>query len=234
MRTRQIVVVGGSHGIGAGIVRRCLEMEADVTAFSRTPGETAGLTGVRHHTVDVVHGEIDPSFLPDVIDGLVYCPGTINLGPLRVVKEAQLKEDFDVNVLGAVRALQASLQGLKRSGNASVVMFSTIAVATGLPMHTCVAAAKGAIEALTRTWAAELSPKVRVNAIAPALTDTPLAEKFLDSDEKRAAMAAKYPLARIGAVDDIAAAAAYLLSTESSWVTGQVLGVDGGMSSIRK
>ena len=101
-------------------------------------------------------------------------------------------------------------------------------------MHTCVAAAKGAIEALTRTWAAELSPKVRVNAIAPALTDTPLAEKFLDSDEKRAAMAAKYPLARIGAVDDIAAAAAYLLSTESSWVTGQVLGVDGGMSSIRK
>ncbi|MDA7874652.1 SDR family oxidoreductase [Rubripirellula sp.] len=234
MGIRQIVVVGGSHGIGAGIVRRCVSHGAEVTTFSRTPGETSGLAGVRHHSVDLVSKSIEKSDLPEVIDGFVYCPGTINLGPLRAVKADQLRSDFEINVVGAVQTLQAALSGLKRSTDASVVMFSTIAVATGLPMHTSVAAAKGAIEALVRTWAAELSPKIRVNAIAPALTDTPLAGKFLDRDEKREAMAAKYPLARIGTVDDMAAAADFLLSHESSWMTGQILAIDGGMSAVRK
>lgn len=234
MGTRQIVVVGGSHGIGAGIVRRCVSHGAEVTTFSRTPGETSGLAGVRHHSVDLVSKSIEKSDLPDVIDGFVYCPGTINLGPLRAVKADQLRSDFEINVVAAVQTLQAALSGLKRSTDASVVMFSTIAAATGLPMHTSVAAAKGAIEALVRTWAAELSPKIRVNAIAPALTDTPLAGKFLDRDEKREAMAAKYPLARIGTVDDMAAAAEFLLSHESSWMTGQILSIDGGMSAVRK
>lgn len=234
MGTRQIVVVGGSHGIGAGIVQRCVDSGAEVTTFSRTAGETAELTGVRYHAVDLVENSIAKSDLPDVIDGFVYCPGTINLGPLRAVKSDQLRSDFEINVVGAVQTLQAALPGLKRSTDASVVMFSTIAAATGLPMHTSVAAAKGAIEALVRTWAAELSPKIRVNAIAPALTDTPLAEKFLDRDEKREAMAAKYPLGRIGTVNDMAAAADFLLSPESSWMTGQILGIDGGMSAIRK
>jgi 3-oxoacyl-[acyl-carrier protein] reductase len=109
-----------------------------------------------------------------------------------------------------------------------------VAVGQGLPMHTSVAAAKGAIEALVRTWAAELSPAVRVNGIAPALTNTPLAEKFLSSEDKRKAMAARYPLGRFGEIDDIAAATEYLLSEQSSWMTGQVLGVDGGMSTVRK
>jgi 3-oxoacyl-[acyl-carrier protein] reductase len=234
MGTRQIVVVGGSHGIGARIVQRCVDSGAGVVTFSRTPGETAGLTGVRHHSVDIVSGAIEKSDLPEVIDGFVYCPGTINLGPLRAVRPNQLRSDYEINVVGAVQTLQAALPGLKRSADASVVMFSSIAVATGLPMHTSVAASKGAIEALVRTWAAELSPKIRVNAIAPALTDTPLAEKFLDRVEKRDAMAAKYPLGRIGTVNDMAAAADFLLTRESSWMTGQILGIDGGMSSVRK
>jgi NAD(P)-dependent dehydrogenase (short-subunit alcohol dehydrogenase family) len=234
MGKKQIVVVGGSHGIGAGIVRRCLDSGATVTTFSRTAGETASLPGVQHHSVNLVSGTIDASLLPDTIDGFVYCPGTISLGPLRAVKADLLRSDYEINVVGAVGALQAALPGLKRSTEASVVLFSTIAVATGLPMHTSVAASKGAIEALVRTWAAELSPKVRVNAIAPALTDTPLAEKFLDREEKRAVMAAKYPLGRIGTVEDMAAAAEFLLSSDSSWMTGQILGIDGGMSSVRK
>ncbi len=234
MGTKQVVVVGGSHGIGAGIVQRCLDSGATVTTFSRTAGETAGLDGVQHHTVDLGSEVIDSSLLPDTIDGFVYCPGTISLGPLRAVKADLLRSDYEINVVSAVLALQAALAGLKRSPDASVVMFSTIAVATGLPMHTSVAASKGAIEGLVRTWAAELSPKIRVNAIAPALTDTPLAEKFLDRDEKRVAMAAKYPLGRIGTIEDMAAAAEFLLSRQSSWMTGQILGIDGGMSAVRK
>ena len=234
MGMKQFVVFGGSHGIGAGIVRRCVGSGATVTTFSRTAGETAALPGVQHHCVDLASEAIDASVLPETIDGFVYCPGTINLGPLRAVKADVLRSDYEINVVSAVAALQAALPGLKRAAEASVVMFSTIAVATGLPMHTSVAASKGAIEALVRTWAAELSPKIRVNAIAPALTDTPLAEKFLDRDEKRTAMAAKYPLARIGTVDDMSAAAEFLLSAESGWMTGQVLGIDGGMSAVRK
>ena len=234
MGTRQVVVVGGSHGIGAGIVQRCVDSGAAVTAFSRTAGETADLPGVQHHTVDLASEPIDPTVLPETIDGFVYCPGTISLGPLRAVKADLLRSDFEINVVAAVSSLQAVLPGLKRSSEASVVMFSTIAAATGLPMHTSVAASKGAIEALVRTWAAELSPKIRVNGIAPALTDTPLAAKFLDRDEKRAAMASKYPLGRIGTVADMAAAADFLLSGESSWITGQILGIDGGMSAVRK
>ena len=234
MGTKQVVVVGGSHGIGAGIVQRCIDSGATVTTFSRIAGETADLSGVDHHSVDLSSETIDASVLPETIDGFVYCPGTISLGPLRAVKTEQLRADYEINVVSAVGALQAALPGLKRSTEASVVMFSTIAVATGLPMHTSVAASKGAIEALVRTWAAELSPKIRVNAIAPALTDTPLAQKFLDREEKRAAMAAKYPLGRIGTVDDMSAAAEFLLSSESSWMTGQILGIDGGMSAVRK
>ncbi|MAI71087.1 MAG: oxidoreductase [Rhodopirellula sp.] len=234
METKRVVVVGGSHGIGSGIVRRCLDAGALVTMFSRTAGESAGLEGLQHHPIDLVAESIDPSMLPDTIDGLVYCPGTISLGPLRAVKAELLRSDYELNVIGAVLALQAALPGLKRSSGASVVMFSTIAVSTGLPMHTSVAASKGAIEGLVRTWAAELSPKIRVNAIAPALTDTPLSEKFLDREEKRVAMAAKYPLGRIGTIEDMSAAAEFLLSPDSSWMTGQILGIDGGMSAVRK
>ncbi len=234
MGMKQFVVVGGSHGIGAGIVQRCLDSGATVTTFSRTAGEMAGLPGVQHHSVDLASETLDASALPEKIDGFVYCPGTITLGPLRAVKADVLRSDFEINVVSAVRALQTALPGLKRSAEASVVMFSTIAVATGLPMHTSVAASKGAIEALVRTWAAELAPKIRVNAIAPALTDTPLAQKFLDREDKRTAMAAKYPLGRIGTVGDMSAAAEFLLSADSSWMTGQVLAVDGGMSAVRK
>lgn len=231
---RQIVLVGGSHGIGFGIVERCLAGGHSVTVFSRSKACLEGLDRVQHVPLDVTSEELSADHLPSQIDGLVYCPGSINLGPLRGVKPEQLRSDFELNVVGAVKSIQVALPSLKRSAAASIVLFSTVAVETGLPMHTSVAASKGAIEALTRTWAAELSPKIRVNAVAPALTDTPLAERFLDGEEKRRAMADKYPLKRIGSIDDCAAAASFLLSPESGWITGQVLGVDGGLSRVVK
>jgi 3-oxoacyl-[acyl-carrier protein] reductase len=234
MQSKNIVVVGGSHGIGLGVVHRCVQRAAHVTVVSRTVGDLGGLPGVRHLPLDVTQDALPADSLPNPIHGFVYCPGSINLAPLRSIDAQMMRDDYELNVVGAVRCLQAALPGLKAAGGASAVFFSTVAVGQGLPMHTSVAAAKGAIEALVRTWAAELSPAVRVNGIAPALTNTPLAEKFLSSEDKRKAMAARYPLGRFGEIDDIAAATEYLLSEQSSWMTGQVLGVDGGMSTVRK
>ena len=174
--------------------------------------------------------------LPDAIHGVAYCPGTINLRSFRGLKPEDFRNDFEVNTMGAVRFLQGCLNGLKKGAKeqpTSVVLFSTVAVGTGLPMHASIAMAKGAIEGLTRALAAELAPKVRVNCLAPALTDTPLAASFFATDEKRAAMDAKYPLGRAGAAADLANMAAMLLSSNSGWVTGQIIGVDGGMSAIR-
>jgi NAD(P)-dependent dehydrogenase (short-subunit alcohol dehydrogenase family) len=175
--------------------------------------------------------------LPDVIHGAAYCPGSINLRSFRSLKVKDFQQDWQINVLGAVRFLQHCAGGLGKAqpaGRSSVVLFSTVAVAQGLPMHASIAASKGAIEGLTRSLAAEWAPKVRVNAIAPALTDTPLASKFFANPAGLEALAGRYPLARTGMPDDLAAAAEFLLSEQSTWITGQTLGIDGGMSTLRK
>lgn len=233
MSQENYLIVGGSHGIGLGIVKRLIARGAALTVVSRTNDKLAAIQGVTHVQADVTADEIDPSSLPDSVNGLAYCPGSINLGPIRGVKPAAMMEDFRLNVVGAVKCLQAALPAMKVAGSSSMLMFSTVAVSQGLPMHASVAAAKGAVEGLTRSLAAELAPNIRVNCIAPALTATPLAERFLSSDQKRAAMAEKYPLKRIGEVDDIASMAEFLLSETSSWITGQIIGVDGGMSTLR-
>jgi 3-oxoacyl-[acyl-carrier protein] reductase len=233
MDSKNILVVGGSHGIGLGIVQRFLAIGADVTVVSRTGDALASLPAVEHVALDVTSDDIDTSRLPDRIDGLAYCPGSINLGPIRGLKASAMLEDFELNVVGAVKCLQAALPAMKAAERSSMVMFSTVAVSQGLPMHSSVAAAKGAVEGLTRSLAAELAPKIRVNCIAPSLTDTPLAERLLSTDQKRDAMAQRHPLKRIGQVEDIASIAEFLLSDHSGWITGQVIGVDGGMSAIR-
>jgi 3-oxoacyl-[acyl-carrier protein] reductase len=162
----------------------------------------------------------------------VYCPGSIDLKSFRSLKAPAFRTAFELNVVGAVRCLQAAERTLKKSGSASVVLFSTVAVQRGMPFHAAVAAAKGGVEGLTRSLAAEYAPVIRVNAIAPSLTDTPLASKLLSSEEKRQASADRHPLKRVANATEIAAMAAFLLSDQAAFVTGQIVGMDGGLSSI--
>jgi NAD(P)-dependent dehydrogenase (short-subunit alcohol dehydrogenase family) len=167
------------------------------------------------------------------IDGLVYCPGSITLAPFHRLSLDQFSEDYEINVLGAVRVLQACLGNLNPEGS-SIVLFSTVACRIGMSYHSSIAAAKSAVEGLVRSLAAELASKhIRVNAVAPSLTDTPLASNLLSTEDKRKRAAQRHPLGRIGSVSDIAGAVEYLLSEASSWVTGQILSVDGGLSSVK-
>ncbi len=228
------VVVGGSKGMGLAIVKRLAAGGNHVTVLSRTAEQLAEIDNVTHVAVDVTKDDITADMLPESINGLAYCPGSINLRSFRALKPEVYREDFELNVVGAVKTISAALKAMKAAGSSSVLLFSTVAVGQGMARHASIAASKGALEGLARTLAAELSPHVRVNCIAPALTDTPLTERFFSDEAKAATIAANYPLARTGTVDDMAALGCFLLNGESSWITGQVLGVDGGMSTVRK
>ena len=234
MDTQNYFIVGGSSGIGLEIVKALHQTGHAVFVGSRTNETLTRFDGLNHLKLDVQADSIDVEGLPDVINGMVYCPGTIRLKPFQRLTIDDFQEDLQVNFLGAVKTIQACLPRLKKStGGASIVLFSTVAVKTGMPFHASVAGAKAAVEGLTRSLAAEFAPRIRVNAIAPSLTETPLAQGLLSSEEKRKASAERHPAKRIGTPQEIAQAAAYLLSEASAWMTGQVVHVDGGMSTLR-
>lgn len=229
------VIAGGSSGIGRELVRLLEPAAGRIDVWSRAPHDLQPGGVVRHAVCDFAAPDGPLPEPPEEIRGAVYCPGTITLKSFRSLTPADFRHDLEINLIGAVRFLetcQPRLRGLD-GRPASVVLFSTVAVGQGMPMHASVAAAKGAVEGLVRSLAAEWAPKIRVNAIAPALTDTPLAARLLSSPEKHDAMAARYPLKRVGTAGDAAALARFLLSEESGWMTGQVLGLDGGLSTLR-
>lgn len=231
MENKNYLIVGGSYGIGLEIVKILADNLANVHILARTDDQIPNQPNIHFQPFDVL---TDEEFdLPETLDGLVYCPGSINLKPFRSLKPAMFQSDFEINVLGAVKVLQKAQKVLQKTKGSSVVLFSTVAVNLGMPYHASVAASKGAIEGITKSLAAEWSPKVRVNCVAPSLTDTPLAARLLASDERREASAQRHPLKRVGTVTDIAESACFLLSDKSSWMTGQVLGVDGGISGVK-
>lgn len=234
MDTKNFFIIGGSSGIGLEIVKALYEKGNQIYVGSRTNDKLADLDGVHHFTLDVKADPIELEGLPEVLNGVVYCPGTIRLKPFQRLTIDEFLEDLQVNFLGAVKIIQACLPYLKKSASgASIVLFSTVAVNTGMPFHASVAGAKAAVEGLTRSLAAEFAPRIRVNAIAPSLTDTPLAQDLLSSEAKRKASAERHPLKRIGAPQEVARLAVHLLSDVSAWITGQIISVDGGMSALR-
>ncbi len=227
---KTILIIGGNTGIGLETAKKLQASGDRVIAAVRSPEPLQAL-GIE--TIPFEATELTPLSLPEQLDGVVYFPGSINLKPFHRLSAEDFQRDYQVNAAGAVHCLQQALPSLKKSPSASVVLFSTVAVQTGMPYHASIAMAKGAIEGLTRSLAAELAPKIRVNAIAPSLTDTPLASNLLNADAKREASAKRHPLNRVGEADELASLTTFLLSDASQFMTGQVIAADGGMSSVK-
>jgi len=229
---KNYLIIGASSGIGRALALQLANAGHQVHAtYNNNPVESTD--NIHYHALDVT-SNIELDFLPEQLDGIAYCPGTINLLPFKRIAPEDFSTDFNLQVVGAIRVIQAALPLLKKSPAASIVLFSTVAVQTGFSFHAQVSTSKGAIEGLTKALAAELAPTIRVNAIAPSLTDTPLAGKLLNTDQKRDANAQRHPLKRIGTAEDLAETAAFLLSEKSSWITGQIMQVDGGISAIKQ
>jgi NAD(P)-dependent dehydrogenase (short-subunit alcohol dehydrogenase family) len=228
-----ILIIGASSGIGLETARHLAAAGHTVIGTRYSKQDVAGEKNISFHYCNVLDDQPDFSFIPEALDGLVYCPGKITLKPFHRISPDAFLEDYQLQVIGAIKTIQAALPSLKKGNQAAVVLFSTTAVEIGLPFHSLVSSSKGALEGLTRALAAELAPTVRINCIAPSLTDTPLAATMLNTEEKRNANAQRHPLKRIGTPGDMAHMADFLLSEKSGWITGQVIHVDGGLSRLK-
>jgi len=233
MNKLNYLIIGASSGIGRQLAKQLAEAGHHVYSTYNKNEFHDDNPNIEYHHCNVLDEQLDFSYLPETIDGLAYCPGNIRLMPFARIKPDEFIKDFQLQAVGAIKVLQSVLPNLKAAVNPAVVMFSTVAVQAGFNFHSQVASSKGAIEGLTRSLAAEFAPKIRFNCIAPSLTDTPLAEFLLSSDEKREANAQRHPLKKIGSPLDIAAMAEFLLTDKSAWITGQVMHVDGGMSALK-
>lgn len=230
---KNIVIIGCGSGIGLSTAKE-LHKTHQVLGISRTKTSEIDNLNIQFYEKNILTDSLEDITFPEKIDGLVYAPGSINLKPFNRLTEEDFRNDFEINVLGAVKIIQKLLSNLKKSDNASIVLFSSVAAKTGMPFHASIATSKAAIEGLTKSLAAELAAqKIRVNAIAPSLTDTPLASQLLSSEERREASAKRHPLQKIGQPEEIAKMVVFLLSESGSWITGQTIGIDGGIGSLK-
>ena len=238
--TAPIIILGAHGGIGEALARRLADRGHELLLTARDADSIAALAdelGARSASLDVLEDDAIAEVVGgadegDGIAGLAYCIGSIELKPLKSAKADDFLQTFRLNTLGAALAVKAAEKGLRKAGG-SVVLFSTVAVGQGFPNHSVISTAKAGIEGLTRALAAELAPDVRINAIAPSITDTGIASKLLSSEQMAQGLADMHPRGRYGQPDDIAAMAAMLLSDDAGWITGQVVGVDGGRGALR-
>ena len=220
------LIIGGSTGIGAATINLLNSKNIATTSINRS-GNTNATVSIQ---CDILNDELPE--LDDKPDAIIYFPGTINLKPFRTIKPEEFKNDWEINFLGAIKVIQKYAPLLSASENASIVLFSTVAVQTGMPFHTSISAAKGAIEGLTRSLAAEFAPKIRVNCIAPSLTDTPLANRLIENEIKLKSAEDRHPLKKIGNPDDFASMVHWLISENAKFMTGQVITIDGGIGTL--
>ncbi|MAB48983.1 MAG: oxidoreductase [Flavobacteriaceae bacterium] len=226
---KTIIVIGGSKGIGKAIISSLLSSYDNIINISRTEPEVSG-DNVKHYSCDILTDD-----LPDIesAEGLVYCPGSINLKPINRLSIEDFQDDFNINVIGAVKAIQKYLPALKKGNNPSIVLFSTVAAKLGMPFHASVAASKSAVEGLTKSLGAELAPTIRVNAIAPTVTDTELASKLLRNDSMVEKMNERHPLKKFLQPEEVADMAAFLLSDKAASLSGQIFEMDCGIVSFK-
>ncbi|NJB82234.1 SDR family NAD(P)-dependent oxidoreductase [Wenyingzhuangia aestuarii] len=226
------LIIGASSGIGKATATLLAHQGHKVIGTYNTTAPPQ-ISNVDFHQLNILDNNLNLHFIPETLDGIVYCPGSINLLPFALIKPQDFLEDYNLQVIGAIKVIQACLPNLKKGEQPSIVLFSTVAVQHGFKFHTQVSSSKGAIEGLTKSLAAELSPTIRVNCIAPSITNTPLASKLLANDVKIKANAMRHPLKKIGTPEDLAHMVQFLTSEKSSWITGQIMGVDGGMSTLK-
>ena len=229
------LIVGGSSGIGKSLVSTLLRDGHQVYATYNRHLISVSDSNLKTIQLDVTKGNVLSNLndLPEQFAGVAYCPGLIDLKPFSRVTRESIINDLEVQVFGAVEVIQAMLPRLKKVKKSAILLYSTVAVQRGFTFHTQVSMSKGAIEGLVKSLSAELAPNVRVNAIAPSITDTPLASKLLNTEAKKEGSKSHHPLREIGSADQIAEISKLLLTENSSWITGQIIAVDGGLSSIQ-
>ena len=224
----KIIIVGGSRGIGKEIINDLVNDNIIINLSRNKPELTH--TNLTHYNVDVLSSD-----LPNLEDvtSIIYCPGSINLKPISRISLDEFREDFEINVIGAVKVIQKYLPILKKSNNASILLFSTVATKLGMPYHSTVAASKSAIDGLVKTLGAELAPKIRVNAIAPTITKTDLASKLLRNEKVIENMIERHPLKKILMPEEVSKMAKFLISKDASSISGQIFNLDAGIVSFK-